>query len=121
MTLRGRYSADGDRSVQCLAASLTLQTCSSSASISSLDLRFDEDELVIVRVDDIVLHASLAEIGQSGRKLDFACRIDLLKAQPACNQRNDDVIEFVLMPACAGPRLEPPLGDPNAIVLDEDG
>ena len=68
-----------------------------------------------------MLDASLAEIGHSGRKLDFASRIDLLKAQPACNQRNDDVIEFVLMPACAGARLEPPLGDANAIVLDEAG
>ena len=79
-----------------------LATPSSNApaavSRSALHLYFDERELVVVRVDDVVFHAGLSEVGHPCRQGGFSVAFGLEK-RSAVGERNDDVV----VRACANP------------------
>ena len=84
-----------------------------------LHLDLDERELVIVRVDDIVLHASLPEVGRPYFQLGIPDAVGLDEPELAVGQGDNNVVVFVSVPACRCPWREVPSGHAHALVVDE--
>src|SRR5262245_42443690 len=87
--------------------------------LSALELDLDESILEGVGVDDVVVHARLAEVGdtllQLGKAL-LALRRDEL--QPAIAHRHHHIVHPVHMLAGLGPRRKSVFGDAHALVVD---
>jgi hypothetical protein len=86
----------------------------------ALELHFHEGELGSTGVDDIVLDASLPEVGATGDKLGLGRRFRALEPKRAAKYGHDDVVALVPMQARRLARREPPLGHANALVVDLD-
>ena len=88
--------------------------------IQEFDL--DEGTCKVVGAHDIVLHASLPEIGNT--VLQWCQAHDafvFVKLQRSIEERNDDIVEFVAMPSRVVPaRREAPLRDARTAIFDHN-
>jgi hypothetical protein len=84
----------------------------------SLQLDFDEAELVIVHVDHVVRDASGTCVRHSGLKLDFAHPAWLLEPQLAGRERHHHVVMGMNVMAGLGPGREAPFGDDHPLGFD---
>ena len=72
-----------------------------------------------VGVDDVVMHAGLAEVGDALLQLGEALlALRGHELQPAVRHRHHHVVHLVHVLACLGPRRKSPLGDPHPLVVD---
>ena len=74
---------------------------------------------MFVRVDDIVLHAGVAEVRLAHAQLGVAVALLCLEQQAAVGLRHHDVIVAVHVPAGLGSGREAPFGNDDAIVFDQ--
>src|SRR5690606_26519684 len=95
----------------------TLRTALSSTSPLELDL--DERVLALARIDDVVVHAGLAEIRHAALHVGdclLAARRDQL--QPSIRGRHHHVIHLVHVEARLRAGCKPPFGHADPIVVD---
>src|SRR5262245_32525464 len=84
-----------------------------------LQLDFDERELVIVRIDDVVFDAGLSEVGGAHRQTGFPSAVGLDELERAVRQGDDHIVVFVLVPARRRAGGELPLSHSHPIVVDQ--
>src|SRR5512134_38353 len=96
---------------------LGLRGTSASGARGCLELDFDEDELVLVRIDDVVLDADRPVVGLADRHVGEPLFLAVPDEQLPRGQRHHDIVVAVAVPAGRFAGREAPFGDDQAIVL----
>src|SRR5690606_34456257 len=92
--------------------------CCARPSLCLLELHLDEGELAVAGIDDVMLDARLAEVGDAGGQLgERFLAVVADDGERAAGQRHDDVVEFVAVEPGLAARREAPQRDPRARVV----
>jgi hypothetical protein len=83
---------------------------------------FDKRKFKIIGIDDIMLNTCFAKVGDAGFEFDDGLLAPLTdNFQVAIHHRYHNIIKFMAMPAGGCTWRKPPLSNPRAPIINEDG